>query len=162
MKKRLISLLMVGIMLFSLMPTTAFAQGATSGETLVTYTVNASYEINIPASINLNETYNLVITASVMNTNWGDRVSVFIDGAKTYENGGNFYLYKDKGTPNEAKIRCDLRLSTSVVNGLDFEVARFDDGSTINLVGDPLQITPIGGGPPGTYTGTIYFRITMS
>ena len=111
MKKRLLSLLMVGVMLCSLMPTSVFAQGATSGETLVTYTVNASYEINIPASVNLNETNDLVITASVMNTNWGDRVSVFIDGDKTYENGGNFYLYKDKGTPNEAKIPCDLRLS---------------------------------------------------
>lgn len=162
MKKRIFSLLLAATMLCGVMPITALAANDTNGQTSVSYTVGASYEINIPASINLNENPNLTITASTMNTNWGQRVSVLIDGARTYENGGNFYLYKDKGTASEAKIACDLRCSTSAVNGLDYEVGRFDDGSTTNSVGDPLQITPSGGGSPGTYTGTIYFKITMS
>jgi len=163
MNKRFFSLLLVVFMLCSIIPAMAYAEDGTSGQTAVTYTVGANYEINIPASINLNENPYLTITASAMNTSYGQRVSVLIDGAKTYENGGNFYLYKDKGTANEAKISCNLRAPMSIVNGLDYEVARFDDSKTTNPV-DPLQIEPSVGSSiaPGAYTGTIYFKITMS
>lgn len=164
MRKKLFALLLAVVMLCGVMPATAFAAGDTSGQTVMSYTVFASYEINIPASIILNDMPNLTVTASSMNTSYGQRVSVLIDGTKTYENGGNFYLYKDKGTANEAKITCDLRSGSSVVNGLDFEIGRFDDGGVTNNAGNPLTITPMVGSetPPGTYTGTMYFRITMS
>jgi len=109
MKKRILTLLLAIVILCSMMPSAAFAAGATSGQTTVSYTVSANYIINIPASINLNENPNLEITASAMNMEWNQRVSVWIDGSKTYENGGNFYLYKDKGTSSEAKIACNLR-----------------------------------------------------
>lgn len=162
-KKRLFSLLLAAVMVLSLTPATAFAASGVSGETVVSYTVGSSYEINIPASINLNNYEALTITASSMNTSWGQRVSVFIDGARTYENNGNFYLYKNKGTASEEKITCDLRLGSSVVNGVDAEVGRFDDGSTTNSAGNTLDITPLtGSASPGTYTGVMYFRITMS
>jgi len=51
----------------------------------------------------------------------------------------------------------------SVVNGIDYEVARFDDSKTTNLV-DPLLIEPLSSSStaPGTYTGTIYFTITIT
>ncbi len=168
MKKRFFTLLAVAVMLCTMLPTASYAneygEPVTSGETAVSYTVSANYVINIPASINLNENPNLTVTASSMNTSYGQRVSVFIDGSKTYENAGNFYLYKNKGLPDEAKIPCTLRIGASVANGLDLEVGRFDDGSTINSVGDPLQFEPLLGSntPSGTYTGTMYFRITMS
>lgn len=163
MNKKTYSLLLLVVMLCSIIPAVAYAEDGTSGQTAVTYTVSANYEINIPASINLNEDPNLKITASSMNTNYGQRVSVKIDGAKTYENGGNFYLYNNKGTASEVKITCNLRAPMSIVNGLDYEVARFDDGSITNPV-DPLQIEPaVGSGiAPGTYTGTIYFTITIT
>lgn len=168
MKKRLLSLLTVAIMFCAMLPTASYAnefgEPITSGETVVSYTVNASYVINIPASININENPNLEVTASSMNTNYGQRVSVFIDGSRTYENAGNFYLYKNKGEAAEAKIPCNLRCGTSVANGLDFEVGRFDDGNTTNSVGDPLQFEPVlsSNTPPGAYTGTMYFRIAIS
>ena len=163
MKKKLFSLLLAVTLICGSIPVTTYAAGATSGQTSVTYTVSSSYQINIPASINLNDNVNLTVTASTMNTNWGQRVSVLIDGTRTYENGGNFYLYKDKGTASESKISCNLRLNSSLVNGLDCEVGRFDDGSTNNSVGSSLQIEPsAGSAAPGTYTGTLYFRITMS
>ncbi|MFZ3130162.1 MAG: hypothetical protein WA125_03430 [Desulfosporosinus sp.] len=163
MNKRFFFLLLTAVMLCGMMPATAFAADETSGQTTITYTVSANYEINIPASINLNEDPYLKITASNMNTNYGQRVSVLIDGSRTYENGGNFYLYKNKGTASEAKIACNLRAPMSIVNGLDYEVARFDDGSTSNPV-DPLMLEPAAGSStaPGTYTGTIYFKITMT
>lgn len=126
---------MVVVILCIMLPAAAFANEfdapAIDGETVVSYTVNTSYIINIPASVNINENPNLEITASSMNTNYGQRVSVFIDGSRTYENAGNFYLYKNKGKPDEAKISCNLRCGTSVANGLDLEVGRFDDGSTM-------------------------------
>lgn len=163
MNKRIYSLLLAVVMLCGMMPAAAYAEDGTSGQTTVTYTVSANYEINIPASINLNESPYLTITASAMNTNYGQRVSVKIDGARTYENGGNFYLYKNKGTASEAKITCNLRAPMSIVNGLDYEVARFDNGSTSNPV-DPLTLEPAAGSSaaPGTYTGTIYFKITIT
>lgn len=165
MKKRLFSLLLAAAILCGTMPSTAFAfdEVATNGETVVNYTVSASYVINIPASINLNENPNLEITASSMNTNWGQRVSVFIDGSRTFENGGNFYLYQNKGAGDEKKIKCDVRKGSNPVNGLDAEVGRFDDGSTENTAGNGLTITPMSSNAsPGTYTGIIYFRISMS
>lgn len=163
MKKKIFTLLLVFIILCFTMTSTAFAENMTSWETSVSYTVNSSYVINIPASVNLNETPYLTITASSMNTKWGQRVSVFIDASLTYENGGNFYLYKDKGTENEKKIKCDLYRNGVYANGLDFEVARFDDGSTTNFYNE-LEFRPSvsSSTPPGTYTGTIYFKITLS
>lgn len=162
-KKRVFSMLLAAVMVLSLMPATAFATSGSSAETVFSYTIGASYEINIPAKINLSNYESLTITASSMNTSWGQRVSVFIDGARTYENNGNFYLYKDKGLETEEKITCDLRFSSSPVNGVDLEVGRFDDGSTENTAGSTLEVTPMAGSAsPGTYTGTMYFRITMS
>lgn len=162
MKKRAFSLFLVVVMLCCIMPSTAFAASEGSASTTVSYTVGASYVINIPASINLNEGQDMRITASVMNTSYGQKVSVCIDGARTYENGGNFYLYKDKGTANEAKILCTLSVG-GMINGLDYEVARFWNGDTTNEVGDPLTFQPEAShASPGTYTGTMYFKITMT
>lgn len=158
--KKLVILLAVSAALFiAAFPTTAFAESQSNGRTEVSYTVGSSYSVNIPASINLNENPYLTITATSMNISFGQRVSVFIDGENTYENGGNFYLYKDKGQANEEKMRCDLKVGNSNVTGLDGEVGRFDDGDTTNKC-DPLQFIPAGGAP-GTYSGTIYFKISM-
>jgi uncharacterized secreted protein with C-terminal beta-propeller domain len=71
MKKSLFSMMLAVMMVFSLIPVTSYAAGATSGQTSVSYTVSSSYEINIPASINLNNNLNLTIAASTMNTNYG-------------------------------------------------------------------------------------------
>lgn len=163
MKRKLLSVALAAVMLCGLLPTSAFAaptiayvtEEDSMALTTVSYTIGANYEIIIPSSINLNEGKNLSISATTMNIEYGKSVCVYINGNNTFENGGNFYL-----RDGAKKISCAIRTPTTAVNGLDYLVARFDDGSLTNAVTDPISFEP-DIGEPGTYTGTIYFSIAM-
>ena len=163
MKRKLLSLALAAVMFCGLLPTSAFAapvpgyvnEGDSMALTEVVYTIGANYEIMIPASINLNEGNELSISAMTMNIEYGKSVSVYINGNNTFENGGNFYLRN-----GAEKISCTIRTPTTAINGLDYLVARFDSGSLTNSVTDPIRFEP-STGAPGTYTGTIYFSISL-
>lgn len=164
MKRKFLSMALTAIMLCGLLPTTAFAapvpayvhEGETMALTEVTYTVGANYEIIIPSSINLNEGIDMEISATSMNIAYGQSVAVRINADITFENGGNFYLRDGSN-----QIPCLISLASAPINGLDSLVARFDGGSTTNIVTDPIRFELSSGGVPGTYTGSIYFTITV-
>ncbi|MDD2955779.1 MAG: hypothetical protein PHD67_05620 [Oscillospiraceae bacterium] len=164
MKRKLISAMLAAVVLCVAVPAQALAapvpgyvnEGQSSASTSVSYTIGANYTVMIPASINLNEGNEMEITASVMNIAYGQSVSVFIDGSSTFENGGNFYLHN-----GEEKISCAIKNGNNTINGLDFLVARFDNGELDNSVIDPICFEA-GTGAPGTYTGTLYFRISLA
>jgi hypothetical protein len=161
--KRLLSVTLAAVMLCGLLSTTALAapvpayvkEGQTTASTDVSYTVGANYEIIIPSSINLNEGNEMAITATSMNIAEGKSVAVRIDANSTFDNGGNFYLHNGSN-----KIRCDIYVGL-LVNGLDYLVARFESGNTKNSVLDTIRFAPSSGGVPGTYTGRLYFTISV-
>jgi len=109
MNKRVLSVLIAIILVCSVMPIEALAS-QTSGSMTVsyTYTFTPDYTINIPASISINDSEVITFTAEKMDIGSDKEVHIKIDGEATYENGGNFYLYKDKGTENESKIPCSI------------------------------------------------------
>lgn len=164
MKRKLLSLALAAVMFCGFLPTSAFAapvpayvhEGESTASTEVTYTIGANYEIVIPSSINLNEGIDMTITATSMNIAYGQSVAVRINANSTFENGGNFYLRDGSN-----QIPCSISLASAPINGLDFLVARFDDGSTTNFVTDPIRFEPSSAGAPGTYTGRLYFTITV-
>lgn len=110
-------------------------------------------------------------TLSDVDVSSNKEVHIKIDGEATYENGGNFYLYKDKGTENESKIPCSILRSNpsgsigwTKINGLSNEdVAWFRDGDTDPRGYGALKFSPnaSSGSPYGTYTGTVYFKIEL-
>jgi hypothetical protein len=163
MKRKFLSMALTAVMLCGLLPTTAFAapvpayvhEGVSTASTEVTYTVGANYEIIIPSSINLNEGNDMAISATSMNIAEGKSVEVRIDANSSFDNGGNLYLHSGNN-----KIRCDVMVG-GTVNGLDYLVARFESGNTTNSVLDTIRFAPSSAGTPGTYTGRLYFTISV-
>jgi hypothetical protein len=163
MKRRFLSVALAAVMICSMLSTTAFAapvpayiqEGQSMATTEVRYTVGSNYVIVIPSSINLNEDNVMTITATSMNIEEGKSVAVRIDANSSFDNGGNFYLHSGAN-----KIRCDIYVG-GLVSGLDYLVARFDSGNTTNSVLDWISFAPVSGGVPGTYTGTLYFKISV-
>lgn len=163
MKKRMFSILLSAILVFSAAPIEAFASNDKAMS--VSYTFSSHYVINIPASISINDSEIVEITATSVNIGPGKTLAVFLDNGKTYANGGNFYLYKDKGTQYERKIACTVMRGTpggttwENITGLGERVASFhDDGlksyeyGTLKFIPDIDAETHY-----GTYTGTVYF-----
>ena len=78
MKRNALSFILAAVMLFCALPMTAYAANETEATTIVSYTKAApaddvpavSYEVNIPASISLNDSQYLYISAS--NVSIGD------------------------------------------------------------------------------------------
>ncbi|MDK2877852.1 MAG: hypothetical protein PWR06_568 [Thermoanaerobacteraceae bacterium] len=168
MIKRIFSFLLAAILVCSISPMDAFAN-QTSANTTISYTYSPEYTINIPASISINDSEGFTFSANKIDIGNGKNVKITIDGAATYENGGNFYLYKDKGTANEQRISCrilrGLPTSSSFedITGLSEVVATFADGSTNPKAYGALKFKPqiTSSTPYGTYTGTVYFKIEL-
>lgn len=165
MIKRIFAILLATIMICSISPMNAFAN-QTSGSIAVSYTYSPEYSINIPASISINDGDKFIFSANTMDIGSNKNVRITIDGAATYENGGNFYLCKDKGTENEQRISCrilrGLPSSSSFedITGLSELVATFTDGNTSSKAYGALKFKPqiTSSTPYGTYTGTVYSK----
>jgi hypothetical protein len=157
MKRTLLSIILTVIIFVAAIPMNAMAmEQPSNGETSITYTAGASWIINIPTSVNLNNDPRLNITAKDINLSYGQKVCIYIDSNSTYENGGNFYLYKSDVSTE--KMLCNVYHSSVLISGLDYKVATFNyDGADMN---EPIEFVPMGG-KPGTYTGRIYFRIEL-
>jgi len=169
MKKRILSILLATILVCGIAPTEAFAANETSGSMAVSYTYSSSYTINIPSSVSINDSGIATFSANEVSIGSGKKISITIDGDTTYENGGNFYLYKDKGTASEGKISCDVLLgmptsaSFTMITGLSEVVATFVDGNTSPKSYGALKFKPNVDSSTayGTYTGTIHFKIQV-
>lgn len=161
-----------------IVPLEAFASPSTQDMTITyTYTQtetepppsSAEYIVNIPATFSLNEGEKFVFSANQMDIGEGKKLNIMID--TVYENGGNFQLYKDKGTADEARITCSIKKSnpseTSGWQGFagDNEiVAWFVNGGTAPTGAGAIKITPnVSDNPPsGTYTGTLTFEFEVT
>lgn len=171
MKKRVLSMLIAAALVCSVIPMEAFAS-QTSGSMAVSYTHEFSpeYMVNIPATFSINDDEICVFSADQMNIGDDKEIHVSINGEATYENGGNFYLYKDKGTENEARIPCNIMVSNpsgsigwTQINGASADVATFRNSNTSPLGYGAIKLVPKApsDSPYGMYTGNIYFKIEL-
>ena len=172
MKKRILSILLTAALVLAAVPMEAMAANETSASMSVSYThsFTSEYIVNIPASISANDDNVVIFSAEKMNIGAENRLHISIDGANTYENGGNFYLYKDKGTTDEARMACSIAISNPShsigwmgIQGLSTDVVTFNDNSTTPYGYGAIKFTPepTADLPYGTYTGTIKFKIEV-
>jgi hypothetical protein len=179
--KKVLSLLLA-VALFSAMPMVSLAANETEMNTSVSYTKieetatepetpsnptpkPATYEINIPASISLNDTQELNITSSSINIPDGKTVVVEVNG-KTFESDG--YLYLKNSGPDKIGVEL-LRLNTESGQvdkvGNMSPVAFFNNKSTTPSVYGLMYVRAFSGdikaAQPGTYHGSIYFNIRI-
>jgi len=174
MKKRISTFTLVVCLLcsaFSLSVSAANVSGSSASTTL-SYTVDSYYSIVIPSTINLNNQSSFQVTATACEIGEGKQLVVEVDASKTYEDDNYLYLYKDKGSANEKKMRCRLAVSSNSdgTGGyfIDSEyktdtiVATFHNGDTVPATRGYLNfITFPSGMPSGTYTGSVFFTIRI-
>ncbi len=178
---KMIKAISFAIML-SLLASTPLAANLSEMSTVVTYTkieptvtaaspspspspspTPAAYVINIPASISLNEVRNINITANQMSLNEGQKVVVSID-AKSYS-GGYIWL-ENPNTPGSIGNRIGVwveRVKGNIQANPGDAVAIFNNSETIPSYEGVLRLghTDVSSIPPGTYTGTMYFKIAI-
>ena len=134
---------------------------------------SATYTIIIPAVIDLNYQQKFEIRAeNVSIPSPDDFVAVYIDGARTFATDGEFYLYNGEAE----SIRCDVFTGFSNYrfeqgdghlltgrNQNDRFVAEFADGYVAARALGAIFFQPIytPQSIPGTYTGTVYFKISI-
>jgi len=174
MKKRVVSVMLVLVLVYGVIPLEAFASPSSTDMTVTytyTQTVPASspeYTVNIPASFSLNEGEKFVFSADRMDIGDGKKLKVMVD--TVYENGGNFQLYKDRGTAEEARITCMIMSSNpsetlgwTGFSGENTIVAWFENGNTTPKGYGAIKITPnVSNNPPsGTYSGTLTFKFEV-
>jgi hypothetical protein len=177
MKKRAF-LLSLAVVLLSVLSVVALAANETEMSTTVTYTKaappppalpSATYTIHIPATVAMSNQIFAVtefsITASNLNLNPGQSVIVTVDD-KTYGAYGGDGMLHLTNNSNDNVIRVIMNIWDYALGGrtgiIDGIVARFDNnGSTLEY--GPFALTAlsvdVAAAPPGTYTGTIYFKI---
>lgn len=164
-KRRLGAILAAVCLMLSIFPTTAFAVTGSSGtqyaQTSVEYTAKSSYVIDIPSSISFvgDETGQINVSCSHNTLASSKTINVSVDTNSTLESDGNFYLRSTKdGT---TRLKCDLLVDgigpVSTTNCVIMSCAGGETGGTGLLHAQVSAVPPIA----GTYTGTIYFKITV-
>ena len=82
----------------SALPMTAYAaEDQTSASTSVLYTIQGGYTVNIPASINLNNSEKIQISASELSLPSGKDLVVRLVSTQTFDDQGAFYLTSSSG-----------------------------------------------------------------
>lgn len=183
MKKKISFLLSLVIIVTCFSPLTVFAINETSGSTDVSMelplpTVDTvvddipaySYVVNIPATYSVSPTDFFEITATEMNIPEGKKVVVRIDTASTYESDGMLYLYLNGDKTSENYIqgyvdRYGDGHPSSAAIGPDNIVASFNPGDLVPYDWQRLCVNTVYYDTTileaGTYTGTIYYTISL-
>lgn len=161
MKKILSIIIILGITI-SCFATTVFAANETEASTTIQYTVDAGYTVSIPASVSLNNTDYIQISASNVSLDPNKKLYVAVDRTKTSFTQDSFYL--SNGT---SQMPCDVLVGSHLnederigLYDTDYVVAVFQSGYMEPTQYGKLYITPHPNGfTAGYYTGTIYFEI---
>ena len=161
MKKILSTIVVLGIII-SCFTTTAFAANETEASTTVQYTVEAGYTVSIPATVSLNNTDYIQISASNISLDPNKKLYVAVDRNKTSFTGDSFNLYN-----GSIQMPCDIWVESHLneeerigLYDTDYVAAVFQSGYMEPTQYGKLYITPHPNGfAAGYYTGTIYFEI---
>lgn len=133
-----------------------------------------TYVVNIPSSVGLNYEHDIVFTTQSNYIADNERLVVSIDAARTFEYPeGLFYLYYSEGDTTYSRMECVLKRGSSsdfstrpseVLTGPDDAVVatfknNYNGADTYGwLAFEPIVTKD---NVPGTYTGTIYFKINV-
>lgn len=158
MKKRILSVFSVLILTLSAFPMQALANDSLQTNVVYTYSNASTYEITVPATINLNNREKLVFTANSLNIASNEWVRVDLD-PQTFENN-KFFLYYNKGQSDEQKISCVISEGGFTV-GSDQECALFRSGDTSKTSSLAFDVNTSEAVNGRTYTGTMYFNIIL-
>lgn len=169
MKKRLFILLIAIVLMVQLIPTTALAANETSASTKVYYTYSKenSYEIEIPAEINLNSLPVLYIRANSVTLEDGYTLQVSVSPGMFHSND-RFILSLTTNLAKQMPCQlfvCDEGTGTeTALTSTNRTVVTFKDGDKYNSRYGALKIVPEYNGmglPSGDYKGTLYFDIEV-
>ncbi len=159
--KRTVSILLAVVILALCIPGAALAANETQATTTVTYTVEDGYIINIPSSIDLNNSTCLEITASRMNT--PGYIWVSIDTSRTAIPNNAMSLLDGSGHSLSCTLTVGDADGSGNVRGIsntDYRVAIFEPNSlTPTDYGKLYFSVDDSSAEVGTYTGTLYFLI---
>lgn len=164
--KRALCLLLIAITLCTTLSVPAFAATPTGQETTVTYTVDTSYRVTIPETIDLATASFVEISAECLLA--ADKhLYVRIDKDRSLIDG-KLMLYKD-GDANASTMQCRMSVK-SIESGETFSL---DDTDYTVAVFETAQLKAIeygqivfsygiaGTQELGTYYGTLYFTFSV-
>ena len=167
--KRFTSLALIITMLLCYFPVSVLAANQTDGSMTVSYTIEPtySYTVEIPSSININESNYFNLTAPTVNIPEDKRLYVEVDVDRSFTDSA-FRLYKDKGTTDEHSLVCYVSVGASgSING-SYRISEterlaakfYPNNSTSPQYGRLFFYPNTTDNPPaGTYIGTLYFTI---
>ena len=168
MKSRIAAIAAVLVLAVAAFPVSAFAvtgdvnNGGSTG-TSVTYTANASYTIEIPASVEIGREGSATLEITCTNNSMpvGKTVVVAVNASATFSEDGLFYLTSNSHASD--KIRCDIVSNSRIVSAANTELCQFADGSTRITEGDEFVSLQLNGAAPspGTYAGYIAFDVSV-
>lgn len=178
MKKTIIAVLIIIGIICSTFPTLSFAQeySGSLAHTNLSYTVDDSnadnyYTVLIPSAIDLNKDTVIPIVIKDCAIDVDKQLVVSLEPLRTFEDNTGLYLYRNKGTADERKMNCRIGMSSnadgSQASYVDMEtgsrtLAVFENGNLNPITGGYIVFNPITSGvPSGTYTGTVYFVISV-
>lgn len=159
MKKRILATFAALVFILSAAPIQALAEGSAQTEVVYTHN-NSTYEISVPATLNLNTTNNLTFTAKKLDIASNEWVAVEIS-SNSYESG-NFYLYYDKGLGTEEKLPCKFMDGGFDVTGNEQQLVIFHPGDSTKTSALTISVDSTNAIRGHTYTGTLYFDIKFS
>jgi hypothetical protein len=127
-----------------------------------------SYTVIIPSTFNFQNGGKFQIAAVGVTVPPDKKVVVAIDGGRTFESDGNFYLYS-VGLNETRRILCNLRRGThnsmgDLINGPNnTTVAEFGYGEMVSRTYGYVYVLPQAAtfDVPGDYTGRLYFKISI-
>ena len=140
--------------------------GSSSGSTDSTDetpTRNApSFSITIPASINLNETQDLMLSASRMDIESGHAVRVYLDADRSLDSRG----YLPMASASGDSFDCWVFLGGAALSGNDYDPVICEWTQPGNLLpngSNGISFNTVFGCPPnqpdGVYTSRVYFNV---
>jgi hypothetical protein len=169
-------MLVIAAVMLAVLPVVSFAANENEASVIVSYTKDATtpsepepptatYTVDIPSTFSLNTGRSFFVTANYSNVNDGQFIEVSID-ENTFSEDGRFYLKNNNPEKIEVTISRWNRgrgVVETVYSG-DY-VARFGPSITdIDAFGEVvLDAVPsdLAALQPGTYTGTLYFKIAL-
>lgn len=163
--KRAFCLLLVAAVLCTTLSVPAFAANASGQDVPISYTVETTYTVYIPETIDLNSTPFIEIEADSM-LEPSRHLYVRIDESSVFDTG--VLLYKD-GNEDASVLGCTILVGASgeseafYLRDTDYTVAVFESGNrkAIEYGNIYLSLNIAGNQEFGTYYGTICFTFSV-
>lgn len=162
--------LALAVVLFLSLTVPAFAADEDSFQTDVTYTVpepeTCTYTLEIPRSLPLGETFQGTIQIIPISVEIPASKQVVVRiSSSTFSGGSSFFLYKDKDQESEARISAHLSANKQYLSGGE-TIVTFENGANtssatwgeVNVSATPSAYQ---NAAPGTYTGSVYFSVSV-